>query len=470
MISVIIPVLNESETIRAVAAFARRDPDVSEVIVVDDGSIDGTPELARAAGATVVTSTLLGKGASMEDGMWAARNEVLLYLDGDLAGLHADLIRRMTRPLVEGLADFVKARFSRSAGRVTTLTARPLLRTFFPELAHIEQPLGGIIAARRSLLRKLRFETDYGVDIGLLLDAAASGAQLTEVDIGHVEHDSHPLETLGDMATQVVRTLLDRAARYGRLKLSHIREVAEVERQTQAELSVVLQKVGRTERLALFDMDGVLLRGRLIVSLAQRINKSAALAEFLDNFDLPAEERTRRIASLFAGVPREVFEQTARDIPLMPGASELVVNLRKAGYRVGIVTDGFRSAAEIVRRRVFADFSIAHLMKFRRGRATGQITLSPAMAHPRGCSRHVHCKVNVMHHLIEKMGIGPEQVLAVGDGENDICLLQAAGTSVAFQPKTPAVQFAAKHVVQGVLSEVLAVIRTGARTDDNPAS
>ncbi len=53
----------------------------------DDGSIDGTPEIARHAGATVVTSSMLGKGASMEDGIWAARSEFVLFLDGDLRGL-----------------------------------------------------------------------------------------------------------------------------------------------------------------------------------------------------------------------------------------------------------------------------------------------------------------------------------------------------------------------------------------------
>ena len=69
MISVIIPTLNESATITSMVQFARRKRLVSEVIVVDDGSIDGTPELAKAAGARVFTSTMLGKGASMEDGI-----------------------------------------------------------------------------------------------------------------------------------------------------------------------------------------------------------------------------------------------------------------------------------------------------------------------------------------------------------------------------------------------------------------
>ena len=119
MISVIIPVLNEAETVASVIDFAWRDPDVSEVIVVDDGSTDGSPEIAEAAKARVITSTLLGKGASMEDGMRAASNDLLVYLDGDLQGLATDLIRRMASPLANDEADFVKAKFSRAAGRVT---------------------------------------------------------------------------------------------------------------------------------------------------------------------------------------------------------------------------------------------------------------------------------------------------------------------------------------------------------------
>ncbi|HEY6226499.1 MAG TPA: glycosyltransferase, partial [Verrucomicrobiae bacterium] len=168
-VSVVIPVLNESRRIAQVVKFALRSRLVKEVLVIDDGSIDGTPELARAAGARVVTSFMLGKGGSMEDGVTYAGSDTILYLDGDLDGLCEDLVERMCRPLLAGEADFVKARFSRKAGRVTVLTARPLLRTYFPEIAHFEQPLGGIVCARADLLRQLRFENDYGVDIGLLL-------------------------------------------------------------------------------------------------------------------------------------------------------------------------------------------------------------------------------------------------------------------------------------------------------------
>ncbi|CAN5916636.1 hypothetical protein BH23PLA1_BH23PLA1_14850 [soil metagenome] len=455
MISVIIPVLNESETVASVVDFACQGVGVGEVIVVDDGSIDGTPELAQAAGARVITSTLLGKGASMEDGTRAAQGEILLFLDADLKGLHPELIERLTGPIARGEADFVKARFSRSAGRVTTLTARPLLRLFFPELGGFEQPLSGIMAARRSLLERLRFENDYGVDVGLLIDAFASGARLVEADIGRIEHDSQSLDVLGDMAMQVARTILDRAAQYGRLRKTQLREVQEIEHRMQAELAISVGRLGHTERLALIDMDGTLLQGRFVLALADRTGKQEELGQYLDNPAMDPDERTRKIASLFQGVPREVFEQVAKELPLSPGASELVIGLRKEGYQVGIVTDSYRVAVEIVRRRVFADFGIANLMVFRRGKATGRVLLSPAMLREPGCPDHAYCKVNVLHHLAERMGLSTDRILAIGDGENDICMLKAAGQSIAYRPKSKAVQAAARHIVNGPLSEAL---------------
>jgi glucosyl-3-phosphoglycerate synthase len=456
-VSVIIPVLNESETIASVVQLARRSPVVDEVLVIDDGSIDGTPERARAAGAQVVTSTMLGKGASMDDGMRVARNEILVYLDGDLQNLVPDLVERMTQPIIDNVADFVKAKFTRTAGRVTVLTAKPLLRTYFPELAHFEQPLSGIIAARRSLLRVLTLENDYGVDIGLLVDAALAKARIAEVDIGHIEHESQPLEMLGEMATQVARALLDRAIRCGRHRVSYISKVRETERLARATLSNVLGSLPQAEKLALFDMDGVLLKGRFITELADATGKRAELGQWLDNYSVSPSERTHRIAGIFGGVPRDVFETIARTMPLTDGAIDAVVGLRKQGYRVGIVTDSFHVVAEMVRRRVFADFSFSSLMRFKRDKASGKITVCPAMFHPDGCKEHELCKVNVLRHVIDRTGIDPRNVIAVGDGDNDICLLKAVGTSVAFEPKTEAARAAAQNVLHDSLAPLLSL-------------
>ncbi len=457
-ITVVIPVLNESRTVASVVKFVKRDPRVGEVLVIDDGSIDGTDELAEAAGAKVVTSSLLGKGASMEDGLQAAKFEFVLYLDGDLRGLRRDLVERMTQPLVDGTADFVKARFARSGGRVTVLTAKPLLRTYFPELADFAQPLGGIIAVRRDLLRKLRFENDYGVDVGLLIDAAAARARLVEVDIGQIKHDSQSLEALGEMATQVARTILERAGEWGRLRVSHVRAAKERDRVHRADFRHALKMLKGAEKLALIDMDGTLLNGRFVMELAHRTARMEQLNPLLDNHTMSASIRTKRIAAVFAGLPKSTFERVARDIPLMPGAVETVVALRKAGYLVGVVTDSYRMAAETVRRRVFADFTVSHVMKFRSEKASGRITVAPAMKHPKGCKEHQICKLNVLRHLLEEVGIGAEKVLVVGDGDNDVCLLRAAGTSVAFQPKSAPVRDAAAHTVEGDLRGVLRLL------------
>jgi FMN phosphatase YigB (HAD superfamily) len=97
-------------------------------------------------------------------------------------------------------------------------------------------------------------------------------------------------------------------------------------------------------------------------------------------------------------------------------------------------------------------------MKFHREKATGRLTLSPAMQHPKGCAEHRLCKLNVLQHFLEELGIGPERVLAVGDSDNDICLLRAAGVTVAFQPKTPAVRDAARHVIEADLRGILRLL------------
>jgi glucosyl-3-phosphoglycerate synthase len=453
-VTVVIPVLNESARVASVVRLALRSPRVGEVIVVDDGSIDDTPELAQAAGARVFTSTFLGKGGSMEEGLFEARHDTLLYLDGDLAGLRDDLVERVTNPVLRGEADFVKARFSRRAGRVTVLTARPLLRTYFPELVHFEQPLGGIIAARKELLRQLRFENDYGVDVGLLIDAAALGARLAEVDIGHIEHDSHDLDYLGEMATQVARAILERASAYGRLRFSFVQRVRERERWHRAHPENVLSRVGDVDRLALFDMDGTLLAGRFIVELARRTRLEVPLSKYLDRLDITPEKRTAQIAKVFRGVARELMVQVARELPLNPGAVEAVVGLRKLGYRVGVITDSYHTAAETVRRRVFADFVLANVIEFRRGKATGAVTLAPTFRSGQ-TGRRAYDKLNALRFLVKRWGLNARQIVAVGDSDNDIGMLRGAGLSVAYQPKSERIRRAAKHVITGRLDELL---------------
>jgi HAD superfamily phosphoserine phosphatase-like hydrolase len=472
-VSVLIPALNEARTISALVRKMKSDPWVLEVVVIDDGSIDGTPGLASQAGAQVVLSSMLGKGTSMEDGLRASSGDTVLFLDGDLLEICPDLVHRMTAPIRQGQADMVKAKFSRDAGRVTLLTARPLLSAFFPELARFDQPLGGIVAARRALLRNIHLENDYGVDVGLLIDSLMKGARILEVDIGRIDHESQTLPALAEMAKQVARVIIDRAWRERRLSINHVRDMEETERRAQAQLLPTTEYHDDSGKFALLDMDGVLLDGRFVVELAERVGARWELSRFLDSKTLAEEERTAAIASLFAGVSQDIFHEVAMGIPLTPDATDAVIALRREGYRVGIVTDSFDIAAETVRRRVFADFRIAHVMSFRRRIATGEVTLSPAMLLKDGCPQHRCCKGNAVRRLKETAGLVPQDSLAVGDSENDICMLRAVGTPVAFRPTVLAVAEAARYTIARSLNEILELpgvvgsdgSRSQARTD-----
>ena len=102
-------------------------------------------------------------------------------------------------------------------GRVTELTARPLLNALWPELAGFVQPLGGEYAGRRSALEQVPFVSGYGVEVGLLIDLLGLGglASLAQVDLGVRRHTSQSQEALGAMAGQVVSAVLARDARPG---------------------------------------------------------------------------------------------------------------------------------------------------------------------------------------------------------------------------------------------------------------
>ena len=188
MISIIIPVLNEGATLRQVIKTIKKTTRKIEIIVVDDNSNDNSVEEALKEKVRVITSSQRGKGISMREGMMAAKNEIVMYVDGDILTYPENIVELLTDPIVEGKADFVKSYFERQAGRVTQLVAKPLLSILFPELANFNQPLSGMIAARKSFLSQVRFENDYGVDIGLLIDMHLTGARITEANIGRVEN------------------------------------------------------------------------------------------------------------------------------------------------------------------------------------------------------------------------------------------------------------------------------------------
>ncbi len=218
-VSVVIPAFNEEKSIKHVIDVVKEVEKITQIIVVDDGSTDNTYKIASKEDIiTIKHRTNKGKGSAMNTGLKRVTNDVVLFLDADLSEITKEQVEIIINPILEGKADITKTKFKRDSGRVTELTAKPLLQFFFPELS-FEQPLSGQFAAVKSFLDNIDLEHDYGVDIGIILDAEAQGMNIQEVDIGSIVHEHSTLQELNLMANEVVRTIVDRAIHYGRLTM-----------------------------------------------------------------------------------------------------------------------------------------------------------------------------------------------------------------------------------------------------------
>src|SRR4051794_10443951 len=237
-VSVVLPARDEAATVGRLVAelrerWVRRVPLVDELLVMASDSTDAPADLARAAGADVVaTADVLpahgsrpGKGEALWKSLAATTGDLLVFLDADLLGDVVHYVPGLLAPLLtDPQVAYVKGCYTRplevdgevqpaGGGRVTELTARPLLNALWPELAGFVQPLGGEYAGRRSALEQVPFVSGYGVEIGLLIDLLQLGGlgSLAQVDLGVRRHVSQSQEALGAMAGQVVSAVLARA-------------------------------------------------------------------------------------------------------------------------------------------------------------------------------------------------------------------------------------------------------------------
>jgi glucosyl-3-phosphoglycerate synthase len=236
-ISVVLPALNEEETVESVidSISPLVDGLVDELIVLDSGSTDDTEIRAIAAGARVVSREQAlpevpvrpGKGEALWRSLAATSGDIVVFVDSDLINPHPMFVPWLVAPLLtcDGI-HLVKSFYRRplgagdpgagagasGGGRVTELVARPLLAALRPELGCILQPLGGEYAASRELLTSLPFAPGYGVEIGLLIDTfdRLGLDAIAQVNLGVRAHRNRPLVELGAMSRQVIATLLSR--------------------------------------------------------------------------------------------------------------------------------------------------------------------------------------------------------------------------------------------------------------------
>jgi glucosyl-3-phosphoglycerate synthase len=232
--SVCVPAKDEAGTIgpivaAIVAELVEARPLVDEVVVVDDGSTDGTAAVAAAAGAVVVRAgdvlPEVGPGTGKGEALWkslaASSGDLVAWCDADIVDFDPRFVVGLLGPLLlHRQLGFVKGCYERpvggvaaEGGRVTELVARPLIALLLPELGAFAQPLSGEYAGRRDVLERLPFTQGYGVDLGLLADAfAVLGPEGTaQVDLGVRTHRNRPLLDLAPTAVAVLHEGLDRA-------------------------------------------------------------------------------------------------------------------------------------------------------------------------------------------------------------------------------------------------------------------
>jgi phosphoserine phosphatase len=204
----------------------------------------------------------------------------------------------------------------------------------------------------------------------------------------------------------------------------------EISRET--EVDIAFQKddlYRRHRRLVVFDMDSTLVQTEVIDDLAAAVGMGAevsAITAAAMRGEMDFKESFRRRLGLLAGVDQSVLVDVSRNLKLTEGAERLFKNLKALGLKTAIITGGFDYFAESLQECLSADYVYSNRLEIEGGRLTGRV---------RGEIIDGARKAQILGEIAQREGIRLEQVIAVGDGANDLPMLQLAGLGIAFHAK-----------------------------------
>jgi phosphoserine phosphatase len=197
-------------------------------------------------------------------------------------------------------------------------------------------------------------------------------------------------------------------------------------------LDIAVERAGlarRAKRLVVLDVDSTLVQGEGIDELAARagvLPQVSAITEAAMRGGLDFAESLRARVGLLAGLPLDDVHQVRDALRLTPGARTLVRTLKRLGYAVGVVSGGFTVLTDRFVAELDLDFAAANVLEVAEGRLTGALT---------GEIVDRAGKARALRAFAERFGVPLSQTVAIGDGANDIDMLQVAGLGIAFNAK-----------------------------------
>jgi phosphoserine phosphatase len=195
---------------------------------------------------------------------------------------------------------------------------------------------------------------------------------------------------------------------------------------------VALQAEGlmrRSKRLVVMDMDSTLIRQEVIDEIARLCgvyDDVAAVTHRAMNGEIGFDDALRERCAKLAGAPESVFAEVSARIELTPGAERLVRALKRLGYRLAVISGGFTQVVEPLRQRLGLDYAFANELEVVGGKLTGRVV---------GGIVNRQRKADLLESIAQTERVSLEQVVAVGDGANDLDMLARAGLGIAFNAK-----------------------------------
>ena len=192
--------------------------------------------------------------------------------------------------------------------------------------------------------------------------------------------------------------------------------------------------------LLVMDMDSTAIQIECIDEIAKLAGVGelvSAITESAMRGELDFEQSLRRRVGRLKGAPESILQQVRENLPLMPGLVETIQTLQKYGWKTAIASGGFTYFADYLKDLLQLDFAASNQFDIEDGKLTGLV---------KGDVVDAQYKAKMLQRLLEEYGIDSQHSIAIGDGANDLGMMNVAGLGVAFHAK-PKVQQQAQIVV-----------------------